>query len=147
MSRINVKMMYNIIIDNLALIELVTPIILESDGLTNTDKKVADQLAISQKIFELLDDLTDEYDDDNTGKSDPKIIKRIMKQLNKQYGLVANLLFNLSNPKDDDETILGYQLSIVGNLAMHVKEFHNSEFLKEIGTHNLIEIMELMSGS
>jgi hypothetical protein len=37
-------------------------------------------------------------------------------------------------------------LSLIGNLAHHIKDFRNSSFLKDSGTHNLIEIMSNFEG-
>ena len=53
-------------------------------------------------MFALIDDLTDEFDDENTGGSNIRIIKKILRDFMAEEGMIATLIFNLSNPKDDD---------------------------------------------
>jgi len=69
---------------------------------SENNKKDKEKLYIVRKLFHLIDNLTDEFDDDFTGTTNIRVIRRILKCLMNEEGLIATLIFNLSNPKDDD---------------------------------------------
>ena len=73
-----------------------------------------------------------------------KIAKSILEMIYKQPGLIANMIFNLSNPQDDDPDILSAQISIIGSMCFHLKKFQKSKFMIESGTYNLVYIMTRM---
>ena len=62
-----------------------------------------------------------------------------------QPGLTANLVFNLNNPRDDDPSVLSSQISIIGNMAFHLRRFQQSKYMIEDGTHNLIHVLTKLS--
>jgi hypothetical protein len=57
---------------------------------------------------------------------------------------VANLVFNLNNPQDDDPKVLSSSISTIGNMAYFLKKFQRSKYMKESATFNLIYLMAEM---
>ena len=92
-------------------------------------------------IFQYIDHMTKE---DMSNKHE-KIVKNILKILQNQPGLIANIIFNLNQPNNDDPEVLGYQISLVGNMCYHLRSFQRSKYMIESGTHNLRYIMTQMN--
>ena len=110
---------------------------LDSDGIQVVMGVKNDKIDILKNLFTYLEYCTD---DDRP----VKMVKPILEMIYKQPGLIANMIFNLNNPKDDDPNILSAQISIIGAMCFHLKKFQKSKFMIESGTYNLVYIMTKM---
>jgi len=98
-----------------------------------------DKVTVIKKLFLFLDHITDE------ARPDDKIVKSILNDIYEQPGLIANTIFNLNSPREDDPDILGYQISLIGNMCLHLKKLQKSKYMIETGAYNLIYIMTRMN--
>ena len=71
-------------------------------------------------------------------------VKNVLEILYNTPGLVANFIFNLNQPHDDDEVVLSHHLNIIGTMCQHLRKFQKSRYMIETGTYNLIYIMTRM---
>ena len=58
---------------------------------------------------------------------------------------MANILFNLNNPAEDDEKILSAFISLIGNMCLNLRKLQKQKYLIESGTYNLIYILKHLS--
>lgn len=103
------KLMYDVLFKKAKFAHLVSPMMLDCDNLqTQADKRGArDKITIMKRLFKFLNDVTDPPNSDSSQKSD-KIVKNILNDLYEQPGVIANTIFNLNSPREDDPDILGY---------------------------------------
>lgn len=57
---------------------------------------------------------------------------------------MANVVFNLDSPRDDDPVVLASQVQLIGNMAALIKQFQRADFMVEAGAHNLCVILKKM---
>jgi hypothetical protein len=112
------------------------PMMLDSDSVQQEASSEAkkDKITILTKLFLFLELCTDE-------DKPYKMQKSILEMIYKQPGLIANMIFNLNNPKEDNPDILSAQISIIGSMCYNLKKFQKSKFMVESGTYNLVYIM------
>lgn len=80
-------------------IQNVSPMMLDSDGIQVIPGVKNEKIDILKKLFEYVEFCTNE-------DRPQKMAKSILEMIYKQPGLIANMIFNLNNPKDDDPEIL-----------------------------------------
>lgn len=44
-------------------------------------------------------------------------VKNVLEIIHDTPGLIANIIFNLNNPEDDDETILIHHIMLIGTMC------------------------------
>lgn len=81
-----------------------------------------------KRLFKFLNDITDSGYEGHKPNHD-KIVKSILSDLYDQPGVIANTIFNLNSPREDDPDILGYQISLIGNMCLHLKKLQKSKYM------------------
>ena len=97
-----------------------------------------EKLNVLKKLFGFIDYITRE-DRDET------YVKKILNDIFKQPGLISNIIFNINSPHEGDPEIVGYQISLIGNMCLHMTKLQKSKYMIETGTYNLIYIMTKMN--
>lgn len=68
-------------------------------------------------------------------------VKNVLEILHDTPGLIANIIFNLNQPNEDDDEVLGHHILLIGTMCQHLRKFQKSRYMIETGTYNLIFIM------
>lgn len=93
--------LYALLFKKCKLVQLLSPLLLDSDKLdTGLAKNKNDKLNIMQKLFQFIVHVTSE------DSFEEIYARKILKYIFKQPGLMANVVFNLDSPRDDDPIVL-----------------------------------------
>lgn len=139
------KLMNEVLFKKAKFAHLISPMMLDCDNLIAAPGRAnKEKIAIMKRLFKFLNGITDCGHDGHAASHD-KIVKSILNDLYEQPGVIANTIFNLNSPRDDDPDILGYQISLIGNMCLHLKKLQKSKYMVQTGTYNLIYIMTKMN--
>ena len=128
------QVLFDNIFKKCRLIQLMSPIMMDSDNLRQGSGTSEDKLTVLQTLFTFLEDVTSDTFDHGLASD-------ILKIIFKQSGLTENLIFNLSDPKEDDDRVLLCQVALIGNMSFHLRKFQKSKCMIESGTYKLIYLM------
>ena len=96
-----------------------------------------DKLSVLKKLFWFIDHITHEA-------RDACYVKQVLVDIYNQPGLISNIIFNINSPHEGDPELVSYQVSLIGNMCLHLTTLQKSQYMIETGTYNLIYIMTKM---
>ena len=127
----DLKLMHEVLFKRAKFAHLISPMMLDCDNLIGQQGRTnKEKINVMKKLFNFLNDITDSSGPDaHNQENRDRVVKSILNDLYEQPGVIANTIFNLNSPREDDPEILGYQIALIGNMCLHLKKLQKSKYM------------------